>query len=220
MKLLIVVATKKEINPLLHSFKATKIKDNLFSFTYKKIKATVLITGVGIPLTIYHLTKRLCFSRYDFAINAGIAGSFKMNLKKGTVVNVTSDCFADMGVEDGKNFLTVEEVKLVGLYEFRICSSQFKNRLVTSLPSVKGITVNTVHGNKVSIQKAVKKFHPDIETMEGAAFLLVCNKEKVPCIQVRAVSNYVEKRNKRKWQVSSAINNLNKQLINLIKNLP
>jgi futalosine hydrolase len=31
----------------------------------------------------------------------------------------------------------------------------------------------------------------------------------VPCIQIRAVSNYVERRNRDNWQIGLAIKNLN-----------
>jgi futalosine hydrolase len=40
--------------------------------------------------------------------------------------------------------------------------------------------------------------------------------EYIPCIQLRAVSNYVEKRNKDAWNIPLAIENLNKQLIAII----
>lgn len=220
MKLLIGVATKKEIFPLLRSFKATQTKTNLFSFAYRKTKVDVLITGVGIALTTYRLTKLLCSSRYDLAINVGIAGSFKISLKPGMVVNIVSDCFSDFGAENGKTFLTAEEMKLVPFSEFRIRASQFKNKMIAMLPAVKGITVNTVHGNERSIRKAIRKYHPDTESMEGAAFLLVCNKEKIPVIQLRAISNFVEKRNTKKWQIVPAIKNINEHIQRFIKSLP
>jgi futalosine hydrolase len=73
---------------------------------------------------------------------------------------------------------------------------------------VKGITVNTVHGNSASIKKVKKKFNPDIESMEGAAFFFACQNEKIPCLQIRAISNYVEKRNKKKWKMKLAVKNL------------
>jgi len=52
--------------------------------------------------------------------------------------------------------------------------------------------------------------------MEGAAFLFVCEHEQIPCIQLRAVSNFVEKRNKEAWNIPLAIENLNQQLIAII----
>jgi futalosine hydrolase len=58
--------------------------------------------------------------------------------------------------------------------------------------------------------------HAEIESMEGAAFLFACNQTKVSCRQIRAVSNYVEKRDRSKWNIPLAITNLNKVLIDFI----
>jgi futalosine hydrolase len=48
-----------------------------------------------------------------------------------------------------------------------------------------------------------------IESMEGAAFFYACRQAGVPCMQIRAVSNYVEKRNRDNWQIGLAVKNLN-----------
>jgi len=39
----------------------------------------------------------------------------------------------------------------------------------------------------------------------------------VPCMQIRAVSNYVEKRNLDAWQIGLAIKNLNTFALELVK---
>ena len=70
------------------------------------------------------------------------------------------------------------------------------------------ITVNTVHGNNQSIMAVLSRFHPQVESMEGAAFMYTCMIHQVPFAQVRAVSNYVEKRNRKSWKVNEAIRNV------------
>jgi len=87
------------------------------------------------------------------------------------------------------------------------------------LKKVKGITVNTVHGNDVSIEKVKQLYHPVVESMEGAAFFAACTGTKGNSVQIRAISNYVEKRDKEKWQMPLAIKNLNDFLITFIKNV-
>ena len=49
----------------------------------------------------------------DLAINAGIAGSYKDEIRIGDVVMPLTDCFADAGIEDGNNFLTLSEAGLM-----------------------------------------------------------------------------------------------------------
>ena len=96
---------------------------------------------------------------------------------------------------------------------------KFENIIIESLPKVNGITVNTVHGNKDSIAKVVKKFNPTVESMEGAAFMQCCDWTGLKHVQLRAVSNYVEVRNKDNWNIPLAIKNLNNTLINILETL-
>jgi futalosine hydrolase len=58
----------------------------------------------------------------------------------------------------------------------------------------------------------LKRYHPDIETMEGAAFFYVCSKENIPFLALRAVSNRVEPRDKAKWNIPLALKNLSDEL--------
>ena len=55
--------------------------------------------------------------------------------------------------------------------------------------------------------------------MEGAAFFYACLAEGVPFIEIRSVSNYVAERDKSQWNVPLAIQNLDKTLDHLLKDL-
>ena len=224
MKILLVSATKFEISPLMKGLRKVRGKQNLWTGRFDKHSVDVLVTGVGMTATAFHLGGALN-KKYDLAINAGIAGSFKKELGLGSVVNVVSDCFADLGAEDGDRFLTLKEMGLSkGRRKMpaRMTGSDGENgrwkgkRAVMSFPQVQGITVNTVHGNAASIRKVVKKFRPDIESMEGAAFFFACTERKTPGLQIRAISNYVERRNKKYWLVNLAVRNLNVRLAGLL----
>ncbi len=208
MKILLVSATKYEIAPFIKTCKKISSVGNFTSYQSAIHSVDVLITGVGMTATAFGLGKIL-HKKYDLAINAGVAGSFKKDIALGTVVNVVSDCFADFGVEDGNTFITAAEIGLVSSSEFKVSGLFNKNKLLKSLPKVEGITVNTVHGNTTSIKKVVQKFNPEIESMEGAAFYYSCQQSGLPALQIRAISNYVEKRNKKKWKMENAISNLN-----------
>jgi futalosine hydrolase len=61
-----------------------------------------------------------------------------------------------------------------------------------------------------------ERYHPDIETMEGAAFFYVCSRENIPFLAIRAVSNKVELRNREKWNIPLAINNLSEKFGELL----
>jgi futalosine hydrolase len=169
--------------------------------------------------TAFALGKHLANNQYDLAINLGIAGSFDREIALGEVVEISKDTIAELGAEDDNYFLPIEKLgfgegtyypssKLENLYNL------FNN---FNLKQTTAITVNTVHGNNASIQKITDRLNPQIESMEGAAFFYACKQFNVPCIQIRAVSNYVEKRNRDAWKIGLAIKNLNTFAMELVE---
>jgi futalosine hydrolase len=151
---------------------------------------------------------------YDLALNLGVCGSFDPQIELAGVVHVITDGIPEIGAEDDGQFLTVEEIKLVEKDEFPFTRGRLINRspaksaMLVTLPTVDGITVNTVHGTERSIAEVVNRFHPQVESMEGAAFMYTCLIHRIPFAQVRAVSNFVEKRNREVWKLTEAIHNL------------
>ncbi len=211
MKLLLVAATLPEIQPLLSKF---SIESNCDEKSIGKHTIKTLITGAGMVPTAFSTGRHLANSSYDLAINLGIAGSFDFNLELGDVCLVKEDTFAELGAEDGEDFLSFDNLGL-GITS----QSDRPNPGFTAgnLKEVTAITVNKVHGHELSIAKAISRFNPQIESMEGAAFFYACNQSQIPCIQIRAVSNYVERRNREKWDIALAIKNLNETIINLLE---
>jgi futalosine hydrolase len=215
MNILIVSATTFEIAPLLKEMNADIEGKIISSYNYKQHQIDVLITGVGIAHTGFYLGKHLT-DKYDIAINAGICGSFNYTLSIGDIVRIDEDCFADLGAEDDEQFLSVEELKLPGTYHVKN-ENHFNHSYLSRLPNAKGVTVNTAHGNIISIDKFISRTKADVESMEGAAFLFACNQTKTKCLQLRAISNYVEKRDRSKWNIPLVIESLNAFLIDFIK---
>ena len=84
------------------------------------------------------------------------------------------------------------------------------------LPRVHGITVNTVHGRDSSIAAMRQRCEPQVETMEGAAFMYSCLIRGTPFAEIRAVSNVVEKRNRAAWKLGEAIDNLSSAALRII----
>lgn len=211
MKLLLVAATLPEIQPLLSALSIENSHDEKLIGRYS-IK--ILVTGAGMVPTAFSLGKHLADSSYDLAINLGIAGSFDFDLHLGDVCLVKKDTFAELGAEDGDDFLSFDNLGF-GITSQSHCPHP--DFTTGQLKEVSAITVNKVHGHELSIAKAIARFNPQIESMEGAAFFYACNQSEVPCIQIRAISNYVERRNRGKWDIGLAIKNLNDAVINLLE---
>lgn len=212
MRVLVVAATEFEVGGLRAEGgsrnQESRVKNQDIEF---------LITGVGMVATAFALGKHLAAHQYDLAINLGIAGSFDRNIALGEVVEVVEDSLSELGAEDGDAFLTIESMGF-GESVFKP-SAGLSDFGKFNLKQVKAVTVNTVHGHLPSIQKLADRLQPQLESMEGAAFFYACKQAGVPCLQIRAVSNYVEKRNRDAWQIGLAIKNLNSFAVDLLKGL-
>lgn len=211
MKILLVAATRAEIEPFLSHFSFSDVPP--FEKTIRNYQIKVLLTGAGMVPTAFSLGKVFSEEYFELAINAGIAGSFNPNLKPGDIYLVKEDTFVELGAEDGDEFLSME---ILGLGKSTYLPKP--NPLFTkhrNLQEVKAITVNKVHGNELSILKTIDRFNPEIESMEGAAFFYACEQANTSCIQIRAISNFVERRNRANWNIELAVNRLNDTLIHL-----
>lgn len=217
MKILLVAATSSEIEPFL-----SQLEDSNQSAQ----SPDVLITGVGMVATAYSLGRHLALNRYDLAINAGIAGSFDFNIALGEVVLVSEDVFAEQGSEDGENFLSLDDLGFGQIKQFPVDLRKIRTpvpaginlKRLEQIKHIKAITVNKVHGHEFSISKTLSRYKAQVESMEGAAFFYACNQTRTPCMQIRSISNYVEPRNKEKWNIGLAVSNLNEFLYSLFVN--
>ena len=219
MHILIVSATHFEVKPLLDHLEINgPVKGmNTGGRSSGSNVVDVLVTGIGMVNTAL-MMGRYVQKPYDLVINAGVCGAFNYELALGQLVNVTEDILSELGAEDGDAFLTYDALGLPGKHIFQASSSQVSFQ-VEALPKVKGITVNTVHGCERSIRHVKQIYAPDVESMEGAACFAACEGQAKQYIQLRAISNYVEKRDKSKWQMPLAIRNLNDLLIELINDI-
>jgi futalosine hydrolase len=219
VSILIVAATKKEIQPLVSCFETIQnVGNNMCSGVCRGSQIDCLITGPGIMATSYWLGRISLnmSSKYSLIINAGIAGSFKSSIKIGSVVQVISDCNFDFGAEDGDAFLSASEISLLPENELFLRNSYESSNVINSLKKVNAITVNKVHGREKSIQLLKTKIKAEIESMEGAAFFNAARKQDSPYVQIRSISNFVERRNKANWEIENAITSLNKVLVSVI----
>jgi len=210
MNILLVAATEAEIGPLLTDRRVTG-------------RFAPLVTGAGVPATVYGLMRRLRSGKPDLIVNAGLAGSYSAAWPLGTVVRIASDCFADLGAEDGESFIHISEMDMGGRppHGLRLLAGELSLPAPTlaALPVAQGVTVNTVRGNAASIRRMQERFHPDTETMEGAAVMYVAQQEDLPVVQVRALSNRVERRDKSRWKTGPAVKALNETLAAILLEL-
>jgi len=100
MKILIVAATWLEVKMLVDEFEPIDESNRfLKKYRFDDNEIDVLITGIGVTFTTFHLTNTLVAVNYNLVINTGIAGSLTKELEIGEVVNVVTEEFGDLGIE-------------------------------------------------------------------------------------------------------------------------
>ncbi len=225
MKILIVSATPFEIAPLRAYLEKKYVKSAEHQFQKGNVQVSLLITGVGLPLTAYALGKVLALEEWSLVVNAGVAGSLSEKYSPGDVVQVVTEAFADLGVEEADgSFTSVSELGLIAPGQPPFSEGgKLENeagKAFNFLPVAHGISVNKVHGHQPSIADVKRRFpEAEVETMEGAAFFYACLLEKRPFIQIRSISNKVEPRNREAWEMEKALDALNTALIALLQSL-
>lgn len=226
MRFLLVAATELELAALVGRLTPTSSpasSERLRTFTHLSHHVDVLTTGVGMTATGVWCARVLARQSYDLAVNLGVCGSFNPARPPGAVVHVVSESIPELGAEDDQQFLTVQQLGLLGTDEPPFSGGRLvnlddaSNPVIAGLPAAHGITVNTVHGNETSIARVMERVKPDVESMEGAAFMYACLVSGVPFAQVRAVSNMVEKRNREAWKLREAVAALNDTALRLIE---
>lgn len=208
MRILLAAATKLEIDP----------------YVTKRKHPELLITGVGIPSTLYHLQKKIYQEGvYDLIIQAGIGGSFTKDIEPGKVVVVGKDTFGDIGMEEKRHFTSIFNTPFYDKDQFPFEKGWLvnPNNLAgsLSLPIVNAITINKISDSLLQKQQLMSSFSAQVESMEGAALHYLCLQENIPFIQIRSISNYVGERDRSKWKMKEAIINLSTELERLINDL-
>ena len=220
MRLLLVSATPFEIAPTTEWLLAAGGQQRENVLTFPRCSVEVIVTGVGLTATAFALGHRFgAAPPPQLAVQAGIAGAFDRTLAPGEVVEVTSETFLDLGAEDADGtFLSLANIGLPPGPPFTD-DGRLEQLHVSGLPYRRcaGGTVHRASGSAATIEKIRAKY-PAVatESMEGGAFVYACARAGVNWTQLRAISNYVEPRNRDNWRMGEAIGGLNAALQRLL----
>lgn len=208
MKILLCAATETEIAPALP-----------FLLSLRTHRVEVVVTGVGMMGTAYALAKGIALHQPELVLQAGVAGSLRPDWPLGTVVAVRTETVGDLGVTE-TGFRSVFEMGLVHRDLAPWTNARLPNPhpLLPNLglPLAEGVTVNEITTLPDRVAHYREHCGADIETMEGAALHYVGLSEKIPFLQLRALSNEIGERDKSQWQLKPAIANLSRELRRLL----
>ena len=218
MYILLTAATAFEIDPIFDYLEKQdfKVGDN---------EIGIQITGIGSMMATYELTKAAIQLKPDYIIQAGIAGSFDVNLVPPQVVLIKDEIIGDVGAAEKDGFADIFDLKLIEPSTFPYTNKRLINPLLEGksdhydLRVVSGVTINEVTTSPTRIQLLKEKYGAHIESMEGAALHYISLKNKIPFLQVRAISNMVGERDKGQWKIKEAIEALNDALRKMLPQL-
>lgn len=209
MEVLLCAATRFEIDPTIQYLASQNIKN-----------IDILVTGVGLIAATYHITKAVYQKRPQLILQAGIAGALDNNLKLGSVVIIESETIGDLGVMEQGSFRSLFDMKFLQENDAPWTNARLLNASgildELLLPRVKGVSINEITTLPSRIEHYKDTLGASVESMEGAALHYVGLMENIPFLQVRSLSNFVGERDKSKWHIKEAIENLNKELIPII----
>ncbi|MGA1862686.1 hypothetical protein OWM07_07365 [Deferribacter thermophilus] len=209
VKNIIVIPTVNEYNYL---FEYQLIEYNSILKYALSDDLLVVISGIGKINTAITITYLLNLNiRFNKILLAGIAGAYKdTGLKVGDVVSIKEDYFVDEALFHNNT------IKMTNEINFPVCKDNKTTFLIfNSLKVVNANTVSLISGDDKLSELYHKKTNASIESMEGAAFGLVCKKFNVNAYQIRAISNYCGNREKQMWDVKKALKNLKEVLYSL-----
>ena len=190
------------------------------------------VSGVGPVHTGVHLSLSEEARACDLILNIGVAGAIDLELTLGEVVHVVREEFGDLGVEERDGtFTSAMRMGLVdgGEAPYRhgylyppqdTAAGEAGKSFPAFAKTVTAVTNATVHGSADRIAALRDRTDAQIETMEGASVFYVAHVLSKPVVQLRAISNYVEPRNRDAWRLELALTNLTEAADQMLSALP
>ncbi|MEM8899484.1 MAG: futalosine hydrolase [Bacteroidota bacterium] len=220
LPILLVAATPMELQLIQAELQNVVYEEKIQRGFLGDQEVFLVATGIGIVNTSFILGRLLGKSRFQAAINLGIAGAYDERFQLGEVVEIQSDCFSDMGADSADGFLNLEKLGFpVFRSEEEIHYHTLKNPYLSNekVRKVSGATVNTVNGEAEKIHFHKQTWDKQVETMEGAAFFHAMLHTNIPFYAFRAISNYVRERNTLEWDIPLAIKKAQLFVLNFVK---
>jgi len=192
-----------------------------------------IISGIGKANAAHAAT--LLLERFSPAlvILFGIGGAYPAaGLAVGDIAVAKKEVYADEGVLVNGGFLGTDHIGIPllrkGRKEFfneflldrRLCAKAAKSaEHVANARAGTFVTVSTCTGTRARARELYRKFGALCENMEGASVAQICMTYGIPMAEIRGISNIVERRDKRRWDIGLATEKCQKAVTELLKAL-
>lgn len=187
--------------------------------------------GVGKVNAAHSATLMLENYNVDLMILFGIGGGYR-GARIGDVAVAQSENYAEEGVltEDGWKSMEFIGFPLLKNEKEYFNTFPMDSELSQLAVKVSGdlrfnsaygnfITVSQCSGTRESGELLKNRFDGICENMEGAAVAHICAMYGIPVIEIRGISNIIENREPKKWNIPLAVSNCNKVVSELVKRI-
>ncbi len=199
------------------------------------IKVTLAHSGIGKAAAAATAVSLLSSCQPEALFLFGCGGAYpKAGLSIGDLAIASAEIFGDEGVNTPDGFRDLAEIRL----PMRRTPEIFYNTWPVSkvlhawaspllqahvaghkikLQSGPFVTVSTCTGSTAVATELAQKTRGICENMEGAAVALACRQLSTPLLEIRGISNLVEDRDTRRWELPTGMAAAQTAILELIK---
>jgi futalosine hydrolase len=222
--IVILAAVSKEIELLE---KALEYSGRVTAGGYEYVEGTignvrVVVCAGGVGKVNAAAATAVMIDRYQpqLVINTGCAGAYSSSgLSIGNLVVASEEVLADEGVvvSDGwkdLRYMNLPSIAQGGLSCYNVLplsrhasekAMQLADNYGVFLMRGRSATVSTCSGTHYCGVELSQRWNALIENMEGAAVAQVCLRCGIDCLEIRGISNLVEERDLKKWNIPRAV---------------
>jgi len=222
--ILILAATVQEI-VLLENALDTADRRNTGAFEYAEGSLgnlPVVLCAGGIGKINAAAATAVLIERFQprLVINTGCTGAYLASgLSVGDLAVASDEFLGDEGVLTSAGW---QDLRFMGIPSMTHGNQQYHNTIPLSkhpaekamqladycgVKLVRGrfITVSTCSGSRQRGEELARCFHGICESMEGAAVAQTCLRYGIDCLEIRGVSNLVDERDLKTWDIPRAV---------------
>lgn len=197
----------------------------------------IVVSGIGLVNTAQSLTAVVEESRPALVLQVGIGGAFpSTGLAVGDIAVATEEVLGEFGVlgeagwSDGETIgipLLDTDPPTYNRIPLDSPSTDLAKEVTAAVATAHGartqagpfLTVQNVTGTDDLASTLEQRFGVICENMEGAAAAQVCAIYGIPFVEIRGISNVVEKRDPSKWNIPLAAERAQEAALALIDRL-
>lgn len=222
--IVIIAAVPQEIGLLEKTLGYSgRVKSGGFEYVEGTIgNLRVVVCAGGVGKVNAAAATAVMIDRYQpqLVINTGCAGAYiGSGLSIGNLVVASEEVLADDGVvvADGwkdLRYMNIPSVEQGGMSCYNLLPlSRHASEKAMRLADYYGVflrrgrsaTVSTCSGTRQYGTELAHRWSALIENMEGAAVAQVCLRCGVDCLEIRGISNMVDERDLKKWEIPRAV---------------